>query len=273
MNIPLLLSRQKTADGQRNLEEDCFYTRRHLRVLNPSSMATMYPTNGEFVPQAMTQCYGMIADHRCDRQTNIFPYCVYHTVQYLKVIPDLQFGGMGLFAYDPTKSANDMEGNIVFHNNTVIVPYEAITASFPSTEPLAPSQKIGETHYVVNIAEPVTQNDLEERYGTDMHSPYGVNTAIRDEYTKNTKFFDALLVRSIGSLANTAKQISCNARLEVNQEDNVVIVATRDIINTEPILLWYGDDFYKHLQHQELPIIEYDPPMDARVDVALSLFS
>jgi len=137
------------------------------------------------------------------------PFCWIHLEKMYRVrIRDSDYG-KGLFASDKKIGARD----IVFRPGELIVPY---------------------------FGDRVDTATIDARYGEDYTSPYAV------ELVPGTGLFeDAACKRGVGSLVNHGNtRRSRNAILSYNEvDDEVQVIATKNIRNNIEILVDYGDDY------------------------------
>lgn len=254
----MILSNKKINDV--NVEELAFYTQRRATV---NYLNTRLAIND----MRMTRCFSKMSDGtRCTRMTTIWPYCMCHTVHQLRLLADLQFGQFGLIAFDPFCSINADANPIVFYANDIIAPYSSCVASFSS------NARGRDGINVITISEELTAKQMNDRYPKDIHAPFAVNTSLNAAAAElepapapkrrrnDVRFYDALFMRAIGSLANTTTAAECNAELQV-MADDVVVVATKDIRNTESILIAYGDEYLKAMANNQMPTVTYEPAM------------
>ena len=147
--------------------------------------------------------------HRCHNKC-VFsePICWYHLLHksHLRILPStIQGAGKGLFCMNPNRPDNA----VLFRKGQRIIYY---------------------------YGEVITAHELTERYG-EKTAPYGVAKA-------NNSFEDAALMRSAGSTANmpTGNRVP-NARLSRNNQNQIVLMANRDIRNRQEIFVDYGDEY------------------------------
>lgn len=254
--------------GNTNVEELAFYTQRRATI---KYLDTQLATND----MQMTRCFSKMSDGtRCIQTTTIWPFCMHHTVHHFRLIADLQFGQFGLIAFDPFCSINPSANQIVFYANDIIAPYSSCIASF-----LHGDKPDGIN--IITISEELTLSQMTARYPKDIHAPFAVNTSLdanaaeaaesaESAKTENhrVRFFDAVFRRAIGSLANTTTSDQCNAELQV-MGDDVVVVATKDIRNTESVLVAYGDEYLKAMVKNQMPMVTYEPEMPDFVGASL----
>ncbi len=203
----------------------------YFSIDNPETNELMYAA--ELQPQ---QCKFQINNRRCKRKQNIgVEYCFQHLPAFmkLKIQPTNDGRGKGVFAYGG-KLAN--EDTVVFQNNAIIAKYNG---------------------------DKIDQEELDKRYG-GFTGPY----ATEAERRRNpTKFIDAATIRGVGSMINANnsdddEEPNCalkfvedkkkrsvkdwnevNPRDTLEKENDVIIVATKNIQHGAQLLLRYGDRY------------------------------
>jgi hypothetical protein len=122
--------------------------------------------------------------------------------------------GKGLFAHDKTLPfGGPRNRRIVFRNGDVIVDYNG---------------------------EPVSQAELDRRYdrnGTEYSAPYGIINYLTDQR------YDGACRRGVGNLANHGRGHNKNADLTSLANGQVVLTATKNIVNGDEIIVDYGADY------------------------------
>lgn len=203
----------------------------YFSIDNPETNELMFAA--ELQPQ---QCKFKINNRRCKRKQNIgVEYCFQHLPAFrkLKIQPTNDGRGKGVFAYGG-KLAN--EATVVFNNKTIIAKYNGVK---------------------------IDQEELNKRYGR-FTGPY----ATEAERRRNPKkFIDAATIRGVGSMINANnddddEEPNCALKFvenlqaprvkawnEVNPQDtlekenDVIIVATKNIQHGAQLLLRYGDEY------------------------------
>ena len=149
--------------------------------------------------------------HRCKRNVIIgLSYCFQHRLKkyHVQSKPStIPNAGIGLFANNGTNN-ND----IVFKKNQKIVPYNG---------------------------QITTKRVIDERYG-DATAPYALEI-------RGDRVTDGALMRGIGTLLNHKSRTQSNARFSVAKDNNEVnLVATKDIRNRNELFVNYGNDYRFH---------------------------
>jgi len=136
--------------------------------------------------------------------------CVVHLRQryHLRVAPS-EIHGKGVFA---TTASKYDEEEVIFEAGDEICRYDG---------------------------EPVTEEELDARYGDDTTTPYGLRIG------DSENFEDGALQRGTGSIINgTTRKKDANCEyVPVDDDTAVRVVATRDIVDGEELLVYYGKKF------------------------------
>jgi hypothetical protein len=179
------------------------------------------------------RCAGVTADgKRCRKTTQrVHPYCLGCMANILHLaIADSTLGphsGLGLFAYDPTKS----DGEVVFRCGKVFAPYMG--------------EVLSDHTLVLRYS---TVRDLETE--TKVCCPYAI------DFPAENHCLDGALYRGPGAFANDGGPERNNAELFGCENGMTGLQATRDIYQNEEILTSYGDDYWlgSHPTHEVVRI-------------------
>jgi hypothetical protein len=197
----------------------------------------------------------------------MLPYCATHCVEYHSVLPDLEFGGLGLYAVNLQRDAHD----VVFETNTNILCYNRMTTIYkPSGNKYIKIQPPGSTPIYSWITCDVTSKVEVDKIWGDNVVPYCITDT-------NLTCYDTLFTRSVASLANTQEKSNCNAEFRegispITKETCIYISAIKPIHNFEPIHVYYGKEYLAAIRKNDLSRIIYDPPLDPGLMAANTLY-
>lgn len=208
---------------------------------------------------------------QCQRRVcYALPYCAAHTKKLLRVRVCQSDYGSGLSAYEPSaaadKTGRHKQGRPVFAKDKMIVPYSrhvpvklSVQARNPIYDRDGPAMPAFDGKDRA-IAEYITAAELERRYPGDLTGPYADTIEGDHDHA-----FDAVTVRSVGAMANDARETGRrpNAKFvpvhnryrKYKDRSEVWLRATRNIYHGDPILVNYSADYWGGIQ----PSITHDP--------------